>query len=254
MKHAYTELALQKRLQDSLSKEQTDEFVNTCADNYYYYDPFKKYFLNPFTNKKYDPLNLLFTNRTELDKILNSPFATELEVEEVVQKIYKSNGIALSIRKLFSLLKYIAPITGVILSFYNLYLGLFVGIYVMYLNLNMFDSIYGVFNLISRSHLILLESDEIFLYLGRESRVRKWEKYGNAYFFGGVAMLILALYCLYQFSGSIVIVIIFFIAQKWLLFNPILQWICSSLYQSSIFPRDIEETFKSQANFSKDRI
>ncbi|MBI1768132.1 MAG: hypothetical protein HY015_10480 [Bacteroidetes bacterium] len=186
-----------------------------------------------------------------MDKILSSPFPTvptELEIEKVTRKIYRASSTALLIRRFFSLLKYIAPITGVILSFYNLYLGLFVGIYLMYLNLNMFDSIYGVFNLISRSHLMALEGYEIFLYLGRESRVSRWQKYGNAYFFGGVALLIGALYCLYLFSGSIVIVIIFFIAQKWLLFNPILQWICSSLYQSSIFPRDIEETFKSQAN------
>ncbi len=129
------------------------EFVEACAKNYYFFDPFKNLFVNPFLNKRIKPLRLeilfYYDGKEQFNKLLSSETLTLKQVDRTVEKIHYDAAIAKLVGICLSYFKWIGFIL-IASSFFSekQFVILTVGLYFVYLDYTIFDSYYGFFYLI----------------------------------------------------------------------------------------------------------
>lgn len=203
------------------SDEQKEDFINTCKSFFVFYDPYKDLLINPISSKTYYPKTLqrlYLDSKINLEKKLMFKLPSDEEIEEAQKKLYSRKRLAYIIQEVIKYLKLLGLITICVLGYYVDYrLGLSIGLYLIYFDFNMFDNVNG---LIGRIESPLMTS--IF-----------WQKKRNLYFFGSFFILLTSFVFLYLYTESIWVPAAILIIQKWLLVNPVTQFITSSFFRGN---------------------
>lgn len=218
------------------SDEEKEEFMNSCNGNFFFYDPYKDVFINPTTSKTYWPKTLqrVFNySKNSLEEKLNSELPTKNQVDSSLDRLHSRKGRAYIIQyTIIRNLKYIGLILGGLLSYFiEFKLGLAIGLYLIYFDYNTFDKVNTVIDRIQSGFMTALV----------------WKKNRNLYFFGSLLILIGSMTSLYLSTNSIWIVIGVFIAQKYILVNPIVQFIASAGYRGTEVAIQLEDEFEKQS-------
>jgi len=215
------------------SEGQKIDFVETCKSHFHFYDPYKDLFINPITSKTYWPKTLqrLFLHsKASLEKKLSSNLPTHAEVEKGLEILYSRKKRAYVLLSIIRFFKYLGFIAGGLLAYFvDIKLGLAAGLYLIYFDYNTFDGVNGVIGQIQTTFMTAL----------------LWRQKRKLYFFGSLIILILSLVNLYFYADSIWLVVGIFITQKWLLVNPLIQFITSAAFRGSEIAIQLKEEYES---------
>jgi len=218
-----------------LSDEQKDEFVNLCESNFLFYDPYKDFLINPITSKKYRPNSLqrlYVDSQKTFEQKIKSELPTKEQVDKATEKLYSRKKRAFILQSLIGNFKYLGLIVGSLLGYFvDLKLGIAVGLYLIYWDYNTFDKVNGVINQIQSSFMTSL----------------LWQHKRNLYFFGSQIILILSFISLYFYSQSLWLVAGIFLAQKWMLVNPTIQFIASVSFRGTEIVIQLKEEYQKQS-------
>lgn len=217
----------------SFSDDQKEEFIKTCNSHFFFYDPYKDLFFNPITSKKYWPKTLQRVysySLSSLEEKLQSKLPTKEQVDGSLDKLYSREIRAYILHYgIIRNLKYLGLILGGLLSYFiDLNLGLAIGLYLIYFDYNTFDKVNGVIDQIQSRFMTAL----------------LWQKKRKLYFFGSLLLLLGSMVALFFFTKSIWIVIGVFIVQKFILVNPIVQFIASEGYRRTEVAINLEKEYE----------
>ena len=218
------------------SDEEKEEFMNSCNANFFFYDPYLDVFFNPITSKKYWPKTLQriykYSKKSLLEK-LNSELPTKNQVDSTLDRLHLLKRFAFILQyTIICNLKYVGFILGGMISnFVEFELGLAIGLYLIYLDYNIFDKVNGVIDQIQSRYMAAIV----------------WQKNRNLYFFGSLLIFIGSMTSLYLSTNSIWIVIGVSVAQKYLLINPIVQFIASVGYRGTEVANLLENEFEKHS-------
>jgi antitoxin component YwqK of YwqJK toxin-antitoxin module len=217
------------------SSDMKEKFVDVCNSNFFFYDPYKDLLINPITSKKFWPKslqNIFSYSESSLKDRLNSKSPTAVQLEFALNRLATSKKRAYTLHYVFiNNLKFIGLLIGGILAYFvDLYIGLALGLYLVYFDFNTYDKVNGVISQIQGGFMTSM----------------LWQEKRKLYFFGSVFLLLGALTALYLLIDSLWLVFVFFVSQKFILVNPIVQFITSSVYRGSEIAINLEEEFEKQ--------
>lgn len=217
-----------------LSEEEKEDLINLCEKSYFFYDPYKNVFINPFNKKSITPKAIQSAFQKDkygLTDQLNYQLPVELNYQKTIVRIIKNHSRAILVQNIFSYFKWIGLIVGIFIGFFvDPFFGLALGFYLIHIDYNLYDSVNGI-------------KDQI---QGGFGTTLQWKQKRYFYFFGSIVLLLLSLIFFYFYVNSFLIPIIFFVFQKWLIFNPLIRWISSSNFQGTEIIYEIEKNYEKE--------
>jgi len=217
-------------------------FIKACHSNFYFYDPYKDIFLNPITSKSFWPktLEIAFLNSNEsFQKKVSNEFPSELEFERALEKIYKSFKKALYFYSALRILKFLAIlIAGGLFVFADYKLGLAIGFYLIYFDINNFDTVNSISYYIE----------------GWFSTTVSWQKNRWFYFIVPYIFLLASIISFYFYFDSILIIISMIIGVRYLFENSIARNIASSFFRGGHIKSLMLEQFENHTKELKIEI
>lgn len=213
------------------SKEQKEDFINSCESHFVFYDPYKNVFINLIESKTYYPKTLerfYLNSKRVLEIKLSNDQLSDKKFKKALKKINSQNRISNNLESFIKTFTFLGIIIGGILAYFIDYsLGLSVGFFLIFFDYNTFDKVNGVINEMESSWMTSL----------------LWKKNKNIYFFSSFILLILSLVFLYIYSKSIMLTIGFFFFQKWFLVNPVVQFIASTGFRKMHLASRLEDKY-----------
>ncbi len=187
---------------DSAFKHLTDEeilkYVIIFYSHQFIYDPYKKTFYNPIINFGYPSRAVVKQTTSHWESEINiliQRTTRNFSIDEVKDKIYSNHKFHFAVYKYIRLGKWAGILIGVIVAyFYNLYLGAFLGLTLIYLDYNFYNK-YNVF---------LGKYQSSFL------TATNWKQNSSSYILFTLVLFILSQTFLYGYCHNIFIVIICF--------------------------------------------
>jgi antitoxin component YwqK of YwqJK toxin-antitoxin module len=185
------------------------------------------------TSKSFWPktLEIAFLNSIEsFQKKVSNKFPSELELENAREKNYKLFKRAFSIYSLLRILKFLAVlIAGVLSAVIDYKFGLAIGFYLIYFDINNFDTVNSISYHIE----------------GRFNTSLNWQKNRLFYFISPYILLIASIISFYFYFESVFLVIFIIIGIRYLIENSISRNIASSFFRHGYINNQMLEQFEN---------
>lgn len=217
------------------TEEEKEIFLNCCNANFFFYDPYKDLFINPITEKTYWPKKLqkyFLLSKDFLIEKLSSQNPTSNQVDKAIERLHSKDKTSYKLFwNILPTLKYFGLIIGGFLSYFiDLKLGFIVGLYLVYVSYNVFDSFHGVIALIE----------------GNVGLSFSWQRNRYLYYFLSTLLLIGWMTSLYLYLNSFWIVLGVFLSEKYIVMNPLVQFLSSAHFRGSYITTKLIEEYEKQ--------
>lgn len=214
------------------AEEEKQRFAKQLLQHFFFYDPYKDDIINPVRNKRYwaKSLQRLFLNNLESFKSkMDWRLPTEKEWKQEVEKLHLKKVRAFNFRKVVSYFKWLGLILGSVIAVYvELYLGIAIGLYLVYLDYNIFEKVSGVTARVQGEFVVS----------------QKWRENNKLYFFGSLFLLIVFAGAVYMYTKSIGMVVLVLIANRFLVVGPVVKGLCSSVFKGTVMVAEMDDLFK----------
>ena len=212
--------------------EETEEIVNLCNENFFFYDPYEDVFYNPILRKWYWSITIQSDFKREknlLLKKLNCHTPTLIEFQKAKNRLGYWLGPNYKMYRLFRSFKWIGIVVGILIGYLlNYYLGFAIGFYLIYLDYNFYDSTNRLIENVQTGFICAID----------------WKKNKQQYYAKVIILLICSLVFIYLYSNSIIATVAFFIVHKWVFFNPIVKKSCSIMFRGHDLAIEFEKCYE----------